>query len=317
MTTSALVTGAAGFVGQWLCRALLADGVAVHGLDLARPAGGILTADERAAVTWHTGDLAAPHVARAALDAAAPAAVYHLAGLAFPPDAAHDPAAAVQANVVGAARLLDAVARTRGAGDPGPAVVVVGSAEQYGAHDAAELPLREEAEQRPLTPYAASKAAQEVVALAAWRRDGVRVVAARPFNHSGPGQPARYLVPGLVARALAARGGGAIAVGNRDVVRDVSHVADVVAAYRVLAARGAPGTCYNVCSGRGWTVADLAALVAARVGVTAPLVADPALARAVDVPALVGDPSRLRALGWAPAHDVPRLVDDLIDAASH
>ena len=132
------------------------------------------------------------------------------------------------------------------------AVLVVGSAEQYGYHDASEMPLDETAAQRPLTLYAASKTAQEVAALQAHRSEGVRVVCTRSFSHSGPGQPAQFLLPSLVARALALPAtGGELAIGNGDTVRDFLHVADVVEAYLALLELGEAGETYNVCSGDG------------------------------------------------------------------
>src|SRR5688500_17954539 len=171
--TRALVTGAAGFVGGWLTRALVARGWEVTGTALAAPEGGAGTD----AVHWVCGDVRDPAHLAAALDAARPDAVFHLAGVTFVPEAANDPGHAVEVNVVAAARLLGLVRQRRRAGTLDPVVVVTGSAEQYGRHDDGELPLRETAEQRPHSVYAATKVAQEAVALEAFRTDGVRVVA--------------------------------------------------------------------------------------------------------------------------------------------
>ncbi|MFL5576492.1 MAG: GDP-mannose 4,6-dehydratase [Gemmatimonadaceae bacterium] len=321
----ALVTGGAGFVGQWLCRALLADGWEVSGAGPeAAPAHPLLSGEERRALRWLPMDVRRAADVGAALDAARPDAVFHLAGVSSVTGAAGDPGGTCEVNVAGAARLLGEVRARRRAGALDPAVVVVGSAEQYGRHDPAEMPLRETAEQRPLNVYAASKAAQEVVALEAFRADGVRVVATRSFNHSGAGQGERFLLPALVRRALALRGdcaGGrpALVVGNRETVRDFLHVADVARAYILLAAHGAPGEVYNVASGTGCRVADLAARVLRAAGVPgADVTTDPALVRAVEVPALVGDSDRLRrATGWAPTKTLDDIIDDLINAATH
>jgi GDP-4-dehydro-6-deoxy-D-mannose reductase len=204
--------------------------------------------------------------------------------------------------------------------------VVVGSAEQYGRHDPGEMPLREEAAQRPLNVYAASKAAQEVVALEAFRSDGVRVIATRSFNHSGAGQTPRFLMPALVGRALALRGEGtratggrpALVIGNRDAVRDFLHVSDVARAYILLAAHGVAGEVYNVSSGAGCRVADLAARVLDAARVDADVTTDPAITRAVEVPVLVGDNAKLRlATGWAPVKTLDDIIDDLIHAPTH
>jgi GDP-4-dehydro-6-deoxy-D-mannose reductase len=309
----ALVTGAAGFVGQWLVRALVEDGYDVTGAALHAPASAPPD------VRWITGDVRdAEHLAHA-VDAARPDAVFHLAGVTFVPDAANDPGATAEINAVAAMRLLGVIRQRRRAGALDPVVVVVGSAEQYGRHDESELPLVETAEQRPHTVYAATKVAQEAMALEAWRSDGVRVICTRSFNHSGPGQNSRLLLPALVSRALALRDRpGPMLVGNQTTVRDFLHVSDVVRAYIQLAARGSAGEAYNVASGEGHSVGSLTRHVLARVGVDAPVESDPALVRAADVPALVGDASKLRAAtGWTRERSLDDILDDLIHAATH
>lgn len=320
----ALVTGAAGFVGQWLVRDLLTAGHEVTGLTLVDPSttATLLSTDEQAAVDWLMGDVCRTEDVRRALDVALPDVVFHLAGVSSVAAATGDPGAAAEVNIVGAARLLGEVRVRRRVGVLDPAVIVVGSGEQYGRHEKSALPLAEDAEQRPLTVYAATKAAQEVVALEAFRSEGVRVIATRSFNHSGPGQSPSFLLPALVRRALALRSGGgnggserraALSLGNTSSIRDFLHVADVTAAYIALAARGRAGEIYNVSSGVGVSVKELAVQVLAATGVKAPLATDPALVRPVDVPALVGDNARLRdATGWAPTRTLRTLIDDLV-----
>jgi GDP-4-dehydro-6-deoxy-D-mannose reductase len=96
-------------------------------------------------------------------------------------------------------------------------------------------------------------------------------------------------------------------------VRDFLHVSDVVAAYIALAEQGAAGEVYNVASGQGTSVGELARRILGRVGREAALESDPALVRPADVPVLVGDATKLRdASGWAPRHTLDDLLDDLI-----
>lgn len=318
----ALVTGAGGFVGQWLSRALLDAGHDVTGLTPDDPATAeLLSAAALGQIDWVRGDIRRTEDIRRALDVAPPDAIYHLAGVSSVPGAAGDPGAAAEVNVVGVARLLAEVRVRKKVGVLDPAVLVVGSAEQYGRHERSELPLTEDAEQRPLTVYAATKAAQEVVALEAFRSEGVRVIAVRSFNHSGAGQAPTFLLPSLVARTLALKGSSdrnaRLAIGNATLVRDFLHVADVVAAYMALVARGRAGEVYNVSSGIGSSVKELAVQVLSATGVKAPLAPDPALVRAVDVPALIGSNTKLRdATGWEPTRSVRDVIDDLVRAAT-
>jgi GDP-4-dehydro-6-deoxy-D-mannose reductase len=315
-----LVTGATGFVGQWLVEALVARGWSVTGagpdatFDAPR-----LPADVRGAVQWVPCDVRKAEDLARAVDASRPAAIVHLAGIAFLPAAGKDPAHAAEVNTISTVRLLGILRERRAAGTLDPRLLVIGSGEEYGRHDAAELPIPETAELRPFSPYAATKVAQEVFALQAHREAGVDVVCTRSFNHSGPGQSPNLLLPALVTRSLALRGQAApvLMTGNQHTERDFTHVADVADAYITLLERGVAGQVYNVCSGVGHQVGALARRVLARVGVEAEVRVDPALARASDVPSLVGSNARLRALGWTPARNVDAIIDDLIHAASH
>ena len=319
MTTRALVTGGGGFVGQWLGRAMLARGWEVFGAGVGRPISNIISGTDQQRIHWLEADVRSRGQVAAALDASRPDVIVHLAGISYVPNAADAPAEAFQVNVLGAVTLLSEVARRRRSAALDPRLLVVGSAEQYGCHEAADLPLVESAEQRPLTVYAASKAAQEVVTLQTHRADGVRAIAVRSFNHSGVGHAEHFLLPALVRRALAARAGapGPITIGNPDTVRDYTHVADVVEAYLALLERGTPGEVYNVCSGVGVRARALAERVLLRAGVTAEVASDPALVRSVDVPALVGNPAKLeRATGWRPLRTCDDIIDDLLHAAS-
>jgi GDP-4-dehydro-6-deoxy-D-mannose reductase len=319
VSRSALVTGAAGFVGQWLCRALLADGWSVVGAgNAALPVAGILRDDEKHAITWARADVRDPSDIARVFDQAKPDAVFHLAGISSIPDAQADPAIAYDINVIGAVRLLHETRMRRRGGEIDPVFLVIGSAAQYG-RALEQRPLRETDAQRPMSVYAATKAAQEVAALEAARSEGVRVVATRSFNHSGPGQPDQFLLPALVHRVLAIRDGAeqALRIGNADTVRDFLHVRDVVRAYLALVESGVAGEVYNVCSGEGYRVRDLAKRVLAAAGVNAAIEVEPALVRQAEVPWLVGDPAKVRsATGWAPTLSCNDIIDDLINAAS-
>lgn len=276
----AVVTGSSGFVGRELVAHLLAAGDEVIGLD--RAAGADIT-DATA-----LRDLLLQH---------RPQAVYHLAAVSH---IGGSWSAAAQVFRVNAEGTLNVLLAARHAGVD--RVLVVGSADEYGIVSDKDLPLGEEAPLRPITPYGASKVAAEFLGLQAFLGDGLPVIRVRSFNHTGPGQTESFLVPALARRiAVAEREGRKEApVGSLEPVRDFLDVADVVAAYRLLVERGSPGEVYNVCSGIGRSVADIASalLIMARHAIE--LVPDPTLVRPVDVPRLVGDNTRLRtATGWS------------------
>jgi len=315
----ALITGAAGFVGQWVGRELVERGWDVAGTALEATSPSIPPNDPLAAIRWHTADVRRGADVSRLLDVTKPDAIFHLAGVAFVPAAQADPGAALETNVIAAARLLAELKTRRAAGSLDPAVLVVGSGEQYGRHEPAEMPLSESATQRPHTVYAASKAAQEHIALEAFRSGGMRVIATRSFNHSGPGQGDRFVLPALVGRALALRESGTrtMSIGNTTTVRDFLHVRDVARAYVDLVERGSSGEVYNVASGAGVDVGTLANRVLALVGVDAIFNTDAALVRPAEVPVLIGDATKLRrATGWSPRLTLDSIIEDLIRAAA-
>ncbi len=317
----ALVTGAGGFAGQWLCRELVRQGWKVTGSSLTGdPGPGILSPEDHAEVAWRHEDLRTWGVVRGTIDACRPDAIFHLAGVSFVPAAGGDPMLAFDVNTGLAVRVLHDVREHRTAGTLDPVVLLVGSAEQYGRHDATSMPLGEHTECRPRNFYAATKMAQENFGLTAFRSDGVRVICTRSFNHSGRGQAKSFLLPALVDRVVAARTmtHAKIPIGNTITVRDFLHVEDTVRAYRMLAESGLAGSVYNVCSGKGVSVGDLAAEVLDAAGLDATLVPDDSLRRAVDVPCLVGQNDRLREdTGWEQARTRADIITDLINAASH
>ena len=320
MTTRALVTGGNGFVAQWAMRAMLERGWTVIAGGVGEPSRtGVLDAEQRGQVEWHVTDVTRQDDVAALVDAARPDVVLHLAAISHVPDALRNPGQAYEVNAVGTVRLLAELRRHRAAGTADPVVLVVGSAEQYGRHELDAMPLVETAEQRPLTVYAASKVAQEVAALQMFRSDGLRVVCTRSFSHSGVGHPTTFLLPALVARALALPpAGGTLAIGNGDTVRDFLHVTDVVDAYLGLLEHGVSGEAYNVSSGRGTSVRAIARLVLARAGRDAAIVTDAAFARPVDVPVQIGGNDKLRrATRWSPRRTMNDIIDDLIHAATH
>jgi GDP-4-dehydro-6-deoxy-D-mannose reductase len=294
----ALVTGGLGFVGGHLRDHLASVGDEVTSLDRSGPD----------AVDVTDRDRLFERVQAARADV-----LYHLAAFTHVGESFAAEAEVFAVNVDGTENVL-AACRAAGVGR----VLVVGSAEQYGVVDPSTVPLTEDAPTRPVSPYARSKQAAEELALAAFRDTGQGVVCVRAFNHTGPGQPPRFLVPALAARIVAAERSGldTVTVGNLDPVRDYSDVRDVVRAYRLLAERGEPGTVYNVCSGHGVNVAEIARGLLALTERPLELVVDRDLVRATDVPVLVGDPSRLRrATDWAPEIPLAQTLADVLAAA--
>jgi len=313
-----LVTGADGFVGRWVLRALVAAGHQVVGaVQPGPPREDGLSDAERAAVLWiplELGDLrSVQQLAARPFDA-----VIHLAAIASGGDALRDPGVAWSVNAAGTARLLGELGRRRRAGETDPVVLVVSTAEVYGAGSG--RPFVETDPVSPRSPYAASKAGAELAALETRARTGLRVLIARAFPHTGPGQDERFVAPAFARRLRGARLAGArvVKVGNLEPVRDFLDVRDVADAYAALIARGTSGEVYNVASGRGVSLGELFDKLAAIVGVKAIPEPDPEFMRPAEIPVLVGESAKLRSVtGWAPRIPLEQTLRDLVDAQAN
>lgn len=302
----ALVTGADGFVGLHLCAELEARGVEV--VAGARPLDGM-----RGDVPIELGDC---EQLRRVIREIQVDVVYHLAAQAFVPRATADPLETYETNILGTARLVEAI-RLLPEGTR-PRLLFTSSGEVYGAHARAELPIGEGALPMPATPYAASKLAGEAIVLSSAKTYGFPAVVTRSFNHIGPGQSDRFVVAGFARRlaAIAAGGNPLFPVGDLSTQRDFLDVRDAVRAYADLGERGVDGELYNVCSGVPTRIQDILRqlVMAARAGVE--IREDPALMRPADVPVIYGDNRKLKAAtGWEPRFTLARSLRDVYEDA--
>jgi GDP-4-dehydro-6-deoxy-D-mannose reductase len=293
LSARVLVTGASGFAGRHLVAACVQAGDT------------IAVASRRDGV-----DLLDPEAARAAIADAEPDVVYHLAARAHVGASWKDPEGTLRDNLALTRNVLDAVR----AEAPGAVVVAVSSSEVYGPPRS--LPLREDAELRPQSPYAVSKAASDLLAGFYADAHSLRVIRARAFNHAGPGQEPTYAIASFARQTAGALEAGAptlkLVTGRADTRRDYTDVRDVVVAYRLLAEHARPGI-YTVASGVSRSAAELIAALAEIAGLPLEHAVDPALVRPNEVMELRGDAGRLRAAtGWAPVIPIERTLGDAV-----
>jgi len=267
--------------------------------------------DEVIGVDRATGvDLLDADAMRRAVADAAPDAVYHLGGWSDVGASWQHPADTLRVNAEGTLNLLQACR------DRDVRVLVVSSADIYGKVTLAELPLTEDSPVRPVSPYAASKVAADMLALQAWLGYGLEVMRVRAFNHLGPGQANQFVAPALAERIAVCEleGREEVTVGNLTPRRDFTDVRDVVRAYRMIICDGEPGEAYNVCSGADIAIAELAERLVAMARRPVRLEGDPTLQRPVDVPVLCGDHTKLtKATGWEPDIALDVTLADIMD----
>jgi GDP-4-dehydro-6-deoxy-D-mannose reductase len=316
-----LITGAAGFVGRHLARHLRAAGHTVVGLDSPlHPEA--LRWSEDAGLDLREADVADRHALFSRLAEVHPDAVVHLAAVSSVADSLRDPLLTWRVNLTGTLNLLDAVREHT----PGARVLVVSTSEVYGRVLPEAQPITEDHPLRPVTPYAASKAAADLAAFQYAAAYGLDVVRVRPFNHTGPGQSDRFVcsnfarqVAELEKRAVrdeasAAAGALSLRVGNLDAERDFTDVRDVVRAYELALLKGERGAVYNLAGGRPRPVRWVAETLVRLARVRIEIVRDPARERPVDLPLVCGSADRFAALtGWQPAIPLDQTLADLLD----
>jgi CDP-glucose 4,6-dehydratase len=255
-----LVTGGHGFVASNLARALLERGDAVTVLDLAPPPlSGLTLQGVGPEVDLVEADLCDAQKVGATLTGGEFDVVFHLAAQTLVGPAMAGPAATFEANVRGTWTLLEACRAAET-----PAVVVASSDKAYGPSD--RLPYREEMQLRPASPYEASKAAADAIALSYHPAYGLPVAVTRFANVYGGGDlNFSRLVPETVAAVLEGRRPAIRSDGSPE--RDFLFVDDAVAAYlaieRVVGAGGpGAGEAFNAGGERPHSVGEVVSAIA-------------------------------------------------------
>jgi len=304
-----LITGATGFVGGHVVEQCLAGGDELHALTL--PEG---DRPLPPAVTTHPLPLLDPDVTTELVHDVAPEVVIHLAGEASVGRSFGQPAATWDVNTWGTLSVLEALRRS----ESQARALIVTSGEIYGRVALDELPVDIGTALEPLSPYAASKAAADLMAGQYAENYGLGIIRVRPFNQIGPGQDARFVVPSIAKQIVEAERAGhadvVLSVGNVSTRRDFTDVRDAARAYRLIAEHGHRGAVYHLCTGRSLAVREIidALADAARIPVT--ITSDPEIQRAGEQPDLYGTPELLtQHTGWSPDRDLEETVTDTLD----
>lgn len=294
-----VVTGVTGFVGTTLARVLIEAGFRVSGVANAGSLSPWLSThiDE-----FVVADLTSGWPSLAPYDG-----IVHLAGLAAVGPSFEEPQRYIGSNSAMVTHLCEHLVAT----NLGQRLLLVSSGAVYdssGDHG----PLTEDDALDFSSPYVVSKVLNEHQA-AYYRRRGLDVVVARPFNHIGPGQGPGFIVPDLVEKVRRLGDGAVLETGNLEAGRDYTDVRDVAAAYLALLRLPSPRhATYNVASGTAHTGRTVLEAVCAALGVPLPPTRTRAT-RAIDPGHACGSATRLREeTGWRPTYDLRTSISDFV-----
>lgn len=299
-----LITGVQGFVGRYLVEYLQAREVdaKIAGIDIAK--------ESDMKIEYHSLDLSDKGQTAQIIQSFKPDYIVHLASISSVGQSWQDPAQCFKNNTNIMLNILEAVRqqnlKTR--------ILSIGSSEEYGDYEVEQMPLSEDYKLEPQNPYAVAKLSQEMLGKV-YTALGVDVVMTRSFNHIGPRQSDRFVVPSFIKQLVAISEGKQtqMQVGNIDVSRDFTDVRDVVAAYYTILHKGKSGEVYNVCSGHAHKLSEIITTAENILGIKANIEVDRSRLRPNDTMLIFGNNQKIKEeLGWKPQYSFEQTIKDII-----
>jgi len=293
-----LITGITGMIGSHFANATRARGWNTFGVARFSAASRQAAIEDSSVIRC---DITDPRNLAAVFKQVRPDLVIHMAAQAFNGMSWVMENYTYQANVNGTLHVLQCALEFV----PKARVLIACSSAEYGDVTVADCPLVEDRPLRPITPYGVSKAATEMIGFQYFRNHGLQVYLPRMFIHVGTGHPPATAIQNFARQlALIAKGRmePILRVGNLDTARDFIDVRDGVEAMMLLLDQGRSGVPHNIATGKAHSIRDTLDMLIRASGLKVEVLTDPGLLRPTDEPLLLGENSRLRALGWVQRH---------------
>jgi GDP-4-dehydro-6-deoxy-D-mannose reductase len=309
-----LITGITGFAGSHLAEFLIANHPDVKVFGIVRWRSRMENVlPIRDNIELCEADLKDMVSLQACLAHIRPDRIFHLAAQSFVPTSWKCPGETFAINATGQINLFESLLSLK----QSPLIQVAGSSEEYGRVFPDEIPMKETNPLRPLSPYAVSKVAQDLLGYQYFQSYGLPVVRTRGFNHTGPRRGEVFVTSSLAKQIAAIEKGvnePVIKVGNLDAKRDFSDVRDIVEAYWLSLEKGEPGEVYNIGSGVSRPIREVLDTLLSLSKVNVRVDVDPQRLRPSDVPILLADSSKFVArTGWKPRFSFRQTLSDLLD----
>lgn len=294
-----LVTGAGGFVGEYLVKLLKA-----HNHDIVAIGINNGTFLKELSIPTHVVNILDYPVLRETMQNVVPDAVIHLAAVSNVPISWNKPGLTIDVNIHGTVNVLQALYEV----NPKAKFLNIGSSDEYGLTAKCGKPLIEDMPCQPQNPYSISKYCTEQMVLQLGKKYGMNVISTRSFNHFGPGQAKGFVVSDFASQIKAIEAGEqepVIRVGDLSAARDFTFVSDVVEAYVSLIEKDVESGVYNVCSGKAMTVQEILDMMLHLSSKEIKVEIDEGKFRPSEVPFFVGCADKLsNATGWKVSTDI-------------
>ncbi|MFH0948412.1 MAG: GDP-mannose 4,6-dehydratase [Elusimicrobiota bacterium] len=307
-----LITGITGFAGSHLAEFLLSRNYAVHGIDRWRSKTENIEGFKDK-IILHECDIKDYHSVRKVIETVMPEKIFHLAAQSFVPTSWNAPSETITTNVIGELNIFEAVKELK----INPWIQIACSSEEYGMVYENEVPIKETNPLRPLSPYAVSKVAQDLLGYQYYQSHNLNIVRTRTFNHEGPRRGEVFVTSNFakqIAEIEKNKKPPVLYVGNLDARRDYTDVRDIVRAYCLATEKCVAGEVYNICSGHDWKIKDMMNYLLSLSKTKVEIKQDPARMRPSDVQILLGDCTKFKEqTGWKPEIPFEKTLEDTLN----
>ena len=311
---NALITGYDGFVGPHLAEHLLEQGRNVTGTIYSGTSPlSPLHEDLRGQIRTVSFDIESFQEVRSLVAEVRPDEVYHLAGISHVPTSWENPRKTFSVNVMGGINLLDSLRMN----EQPVKVLIVTSAEVYGKLKREDLPAMESHPLKPENPYAASKAALDVISRQWSHFENMQIIRVRPFSHTGPGQSSDFVCPAFsrqIASISLGKSEPVMKVGDLSAKRDFTDVRDIVRGYRLILEQAENGNVFNICSGESRKISEILDVLKSFSDKKIRVETDPEKLRPVEIPETLGSRDKIKNVtGWEPQIPFEKTLQDIYE----
>lgn len=308
--TTYLITGANGFIGRYLINELENDNNIVYGVSRRIPDDFIAEHHE---VKYEQCNLIDHTSVFEMLKKIKPDCIFHLAAESSVASSWKSPINIMNNNILSQINIFEAIREL----ELSTRIIVACSSEEYGLINESDLPVNEKCCFNPVSTYAVSKIAQDMLAFQYYKSYNMDIIRVQSFNLEGPGRPPNYALSSFARqKAEIEKGVGknTILVGNLNVKRDYTYVRDAAKAYHQVAIKGKSGSIYNLCSGKLYSLRNLLDYLVSLSNIQIKIEVDKKRFRPSDIPLMLGDNTKIKIeIGWTPEIDIHDTLVDLLN----